>query len=80
MITKYFNINYEMDRAEVHGVIERKVKEDKADYICVADGGILNIANRKSEYLKVVNGGMFSICDCGYVPLYLRWIYGRHYV
>lgn len=79
MITKYFNINYEMDRAEVHRAIERKVKEDKADYICVADGVILNIANRKPEYLKVVNGGMFAICDSSYVPLYLRWIYGRHY-
>ena len=79
MITKYFNINYEMERAEVHRAIERKVKEDKADYICVADGVILNIANRKPEYLKVVNGGMFAICDSSYVPLYLRWIYGRHY-
>lgn len=42
----------------------------------MADGVILNIANRDPEYLKVVNGGMFSICDSSYVPLYIKWIYG----
>ncbi len=50
-----------------------------ADYICVADGVILNTANRLKEYLDVVNGGMFSICDSSYVPLYIRWIYGKRY-
>lgn len=75
----YFNIRYEFDRTLVSDRIAQQVKEKGADYICVADGVILNIANRKPEYLKVVNGGMFSICDSGYVPLYIRWIYGKHY-
>ena len=75
----YFNIRYEMEHAEVHRAIARQVAANKPDYICVADGVILNIANRKPEYLKVINGGMFSICDSGYVPLYLKWIYGVRY-
>lgn len=75
----YFNINYEMDKAEVHRSIECTVWEGKADYICVADGVILNTANRNPEYLKVVNGGMFSICDSSYVPLYIRCIYRKQY-
>lgn len=76
----YFNINYEFDRAEVHRRIDEQLHGGKgADYICVADGVILNIANRNPEYLKVVNGGMFSICDSSYVPLYIRWIYGKRY-
>ena len=75
----YFNIRYEMAHAEVHRAISKQVAANKADYICVADGVILNIANRKPEYLKVINGGMFSICDSGYVPLYLKWIYGVRY-
>ena len=79
MMTTYFNINYEMDRDEVHRSIRQCVNEGRADYICVADGVILNIANRDAEYLKVVNGGLFSICDSSYVPLYLRWIYGIRY-
>lgn len=75
----YFNIRYEMAHAEVHRAISKQVAANKADYICVADGVVLNIANRKPEYLKVINGGMFSICDSGYVPLYLKWIYGVRY-
>ena len=35
--------------------------------------------NRVPEYRDVVNGGMFSICDSSYVPLYIKWIYGRQY-
>lgn len=75
----FFNINYEMDCAKVHSAIECVVRQGKADYICVADGVILNTANRNPEYLKVVNGGMFSICDSSYVPLYIKWIYGKRY-
>lgn len=75
----YFNINYEFDRGQVHQAIARRLAEPGADYICVADGVILNTVNRVPEYREVVNGGMFSICDSSYVPLYIRWIYGRHY-
>ncbi len=76
---EYFNIRYEMDRAEVHHGIEKRLKLPGSNYICVADGVILNIANRYKEYLNVVNGGMFSICDSSYVPLYIKWIYGKRY-
>lgn len=75
----YFNIRYEFDAESVHASIARQVQTGGADYICVADGVILNTANRNPDYLKVVNGGMFSICDSSYVPLYLKWIYGVHY-
>lgn len=75
----YFNIRYEFNKELVMIRIAQQVKEKGADYICVADGVILDVANRNSDYLKVVNGGMFSICDSSYVPLYIRWIYGRRY-
>lgn len=39
----------------------------------------MNTANRDPEYLKVVNGGMFAICDSSWVPLYLKSIYGIRY-
>ena len=74
---RYFNIRYEFERGRVHEAIAKRLSLPGADYICVADGVILNTANRDPEYLEVVNGGMFSICDSGYVPLYIRWIYGR---
>lgn len=75
----FFNIRYEFDKKNVRDCIARQLKENGADYICVADGVILNTANRNLEYLKIVNGGMFSICDSSYVPLYIRWIYGKQY-
>lgn len=75
----FFNIRYEFDREAVHTAIEEQVRERRPDYICVADGVILNNANRRREYLDVVNGGMFSICDSSFVPLYIKWIYGKRY-
>lgn len=75
----YFNIRYEFNREVVWHRIDQQVRLSEADYICVADGVILDIANRNFEYLKVVNGGMFSICDSSYVPLYIKWIHGIKY-
>lgn len=72
----YFNIRYEMDKGEVHRAIDRQIQKGFPAYICVVDGVVLNIANRDPSYLNVVNGSMFSICDSGYVPVYLTWIYG----
>ena len=68
----YFNIRYEFDRKAVHQSVDTRLNEPGSDYICVADGVILNTANRFPEYLQVVNGGMFAICDSSYVPLYIK--------
>lgn len=72
----YFKIRYEFDREEALRAIDRRLREPGSDYVCVADGVILNTANRHEDYLRVVNGGMFSVCDSSYVPLYIKWIYG----
>nr|CDL66868.1 unnamed protein product [uncultured bacterium] len=74
-----FNINYEFSPEEVWRRIDLQLSKNEANYICVADGVILNNANRKPDYLKIVNGGMFAICDSGYVPLYIKWLYGKRY-
>ena len=68
-----------MDREKIHEAISERLRQPGSDYICVADGVILNTANRIPEYNKVVNGGMFAICDSSYVPLYIKWIYGKRY-
>ena len=78
IVDTYFNIRYEFDKQCVLDAIECQTKKG-ADYICVTDGVVMNTANRNPEYLKVVNDGMFSICDSSYVPLYIRWIYGTRY-
>ena len=55
---KYFNINYEFSPQEVGRRIDEQLSKNESDYICVADGVILNNANRKPDYLKIVNGCM----------------------
>ena len=72
---RYFKINYEFDKEAIHSAIEKTQK----GYICVADGVVLNTANRDVSYLKVVNGSIFSICDSSWVPIYLKKIYGVQY-
>ena len=75
----YFNIRYELDKARALQAIDDHVRQCVPGYVCVADGVIVNIVNSNDSYRKVVDGAMFSICDSSYVPLYLRWIYGRRY-
>lgn len=72
----YFNIRYEFDKNKVLTEISKRLNQQGSDYICVSDGNILNNTYKNKEYLEVINGGMFSICDSSYVPLYLKWIYG----
>lgn len=72
----YFNIRYEFDKQSVFRAIDEALLLGIPGYICVSDGVILATVNKDAEYRKVVDGAMFSVCDSGYVPLYLRWIYG----
>lgn len=76
MNRNYFKIEYELDKGEVLSRIDHQVNNGRATYVCVADGVILNLANQRPDYLKVINGSLFSVCDSSYVPLYLKWIYG----
>lgn len=76
---QYFNINYELDKSQVHQSISSVINQRQKGYICVADGVVMNTANRDRDYLEVVNGSLFSICDSNWVPVYLKSIYGIEY-
>jgi len=80
---RYFNINYELNPAAVLDCIDQSAHApqiqstgEKAQYVCVADGNILQMVHWDLEYRAVVNGAVFSICDSSWVPLFLKWIYG----
>jgi N-acetylglucosaminyldiphosphoundecaprenol N-acetyl-beta-D-mannosaminyltransferase len=75
----YFNIRYELDRQKVAEAIDRRVGSGEPGYVCVADGVIVSMVQKDPDYRRVVDGAMFSICDSSFVPLYIRWIYGRRY-
>lgn len=75
----YFGIRYEFDQELVQKRIAQFVADGKVEYVCVTDGVIVDMVNRDDSYRKVVGGAAFSICDSSYVPLYIKWIYGRRY-
>lgn len=76
---KYFDIRYEFDKESVHSLIAQQVEKKEPGYICVADGNILNMVSYNRKYRNIINGGMFSICDSSWVPVFVRWIYGYNY-
>lgn len=71
----YFNIRYEFDIDAVHEAIAQAIATSSPAYICVADGNILAIVQRDRAYWQVVYDSLFSICDSGWVPLYLKRIH-----
>ncbi len=73
---RYFHIRYEFDRDAVHRLIADTLAQGRSGYICVADGNVLTHVQRDVAYRSTVDGALFSICDSGWVPLYLRWLYG----
>lgn len=72
----YFNIRYEFDKDQIHKKIKEQLLTKNCDYICVASGTILTQVHRSLEYREAVNGGLFTICDSSWVPIYLKKIYG----
>lgn len=78
-MNRYFNINYEFDRQAVWDKIDEQLQKDGAQYICVADGNILQMVHKDLEYREIVNGSLFSICDSSWVPIFLKRIYGIQY-
>lgn len=75
----YFNIRYEFDYGLVLERIAETLDGGRASYICVADANVVTNAFRHADYAKVLNGGLFSICDSSWVPIFIRWIYGKKY-
>lgn len=76
---EYFGIRYKFDKASVVESIDQTLQIGGKGYICVADGVILTYAGRDSAFRSELNASMFSVCDSGWVPLYLRMIYGKRY-
>lgn len=73
---KYFNIRYLFGKEKVWAEIDRQIGKGEPGYICVADGNVVNNVQHSEKYREVLDGAMFSICDSGWIPVYLKWIYG----
>ena len=73
---KYFNIKYEFDQQVVLDSINQLVEEEKKGYVCVADGVTLSMSQNYALLRTVLDNSTLTICDSGWVPLYLKCIYG----
>lgn len=70
----YFNIKYEFSRERVFQRMDGVLHSGGKGYICVADGHVLSEVQRNREYRNVLNGSLLTICDSGWVPVYLKWL------
>ena len=70
----YFSIRYEFDRERVFQRMDGVLRSGGKGYICVADGHVLSEVQRNREYRKVLGGALLTICDSGWVPVYLKWL------
>ena len=73
---KYFGISYEFDKAVVLNTIDRFARAKHKGYVCVADGVTLSMSQNYSLLREVLEGADIVTCDSGWVPLFLKWIYG----
>jgi N-acetylglucosaminyldiphosphoundecaprenol N-acetyl-beta-D-mannosaminyltransferase len=76
---EYFGIQYEFDKNAISQSIDQLLGQDGKGYVCVADGVVLSNAGTDPYYRSVLNSSLFSLCDSGWVPLYIRLIYGEVY-
>lgn len=76
---EYFGIKYEFDVSKIHENIAKRVEEQRVSYVCAPDCNVLTNVHCNEAYRSVVNGAMFSICDSSWVPIFIKWIYGKKY-
>lgn len=73
---KYFGIQYEFDKSVVLNTIDELTRSQNADYVCVADGVTLSMSQNYPLLKNVLDDAGVVICDSGWVPVFLRWLYG----
>jgi len=75
-VEKYFGISYEFDKSVVYSTIDKIVRSGDKGYVCVADGVTLAMSQHDSLLKEILDEACLVTCDSGWVPIFLRWIYG----
>jgi len=76
MREKFFNIRYVFGKENVWQEIDGVIDRGDKGYVVVADGVVVNTAQRMADYRKTLQDSLFAICDSGWVPVYIKRIYG----
>ncbi len=72
----YFRIPYQFDKTVVWDQIDGMLKDNITGYICVADGVTASTAQHAEWMRDILNGASLVVCDSGWIPVFIRWIYG----
>jgi N-acetylglucosaminyldiphosphoundecaprenol N-acetyl-beta-D-mannosaminyltransferase len=75
-VEKYFGISYEFDKTVVFDTIDCLVQSGHKGYVCVADGVTLSMSQNYPLLREILDEADIVTCDSGWVPLFLKWIYG----
>lgn len=75
----FFNIRYEFNRTSVLDEIDNAIQVGTSGYVCVADANVVTNAFNDLNYAAVLNEGLFAISDSSWIPVFIRWIYGKKY-
>ena len=73
---RYFDIDYMFGRDDITGAVDSLVKSDRSSYVCVADANVVVQAFLDPEYSKVLSESEFTVCDSGWIPIFIKWIWG----
>ena len=76
MSEKYFGIKYTFGKDAIYSIIDKWLQFGEKRYVCVADGVTLSLSHKDKALKNVLDEAGMVVCDSGWVPLYLRSLYG----
>lgn len=80
MIEKFFNIRYVFEKDNVWAAIDKVIDEGGKGFVVVADGVVVNTAQRSADYRKCLRQSLFATCDSGWIPMYIKKVYGTEFM
>lgn len=78
-MNEYFGIKYQFDQNMIHQYIDHLAQTNGKNYICVADGVSLSTVEHSKQLKAIFDQAGMVICDSGWVPMFIRWIYKIQY-
>lgn len=73
---RFFGISYCFDKQEIYSVLDNVIRNDQSGYVCVADGVTLATSHQDAYLSSILDQSLLNVCDSGWVPLYLKSLYG----
>lgn len=74
----FFGINYTFGKKNIHSGIDKIVNSGDKGYVCVADGVTLSMSHKNENLKQVLDQSSITVCDSGWVPIYLKFLYDIH--